>query len=260
MVLDERVREHTDDYCAIVRCLWGIELTPPEVLVSVNVIELAWDAVAPGQASLTASLFWDAWKRSFRGGRQVFDLKRLEFHADGMLKALGEADEILKLYAKSEDLVRFEAQLTKATAKKILGRRLDPTDSGAFRRGLSVTANEIYKCLVEVQALAVQPQAPNPLLAASGIGANPAARFVLVQLLQFGLVKVHGQAEYKALRDLRARGLVRIGLGKGNWSLTDDAAEAFSVVGRYFENQARWRAEYDLSKDGCDASPHCEAI
>jgi len=62
------------------------------------------------------------------------------------------------------------------------------------------------------------------------------------QLICFGLVKSRDQAHYKVLRQLRASGVVRIGPGKGFWSLTDQAAATLGTLRRLIENEARWRA------------------
>ena len=241
-VFDGCVREGREEYCAIVERLWGIELRPHEVLVSVNVIELVWDALVPGQASLATSLFWDGWKRALREPRKIFDIARLEFFGDGMLKAVGKNDEILKLYGKTEDQVRFEAQLTKAMAKKVLGRRIDPGDPIAIRLALAEVADAVYPTILAVQQASITPKAPNLLTLASGIGASPSARYVLGRLVQFGTVKTRGQADYKALRQLRKRGFVQIGPDKGFWSLTDEAAATVDALRRLCENEARWRA------------------
>lgn len=241
-VFEAAVRERSADYCAIVERLWGVALKPSEVLVSVNVIELAWDAVVPGHASLLSTLFWDGWKRSFTEPRQAFEVPRLEFSAAGMLKALGKNDEILKLYGKTVDQVRFEAQLTKDTAKNIIGRRFNPGCPSEFRSALVDVADAVFPTILAVQAASITPEVPNLFDVARAVGASPAMSYVLDRLIHFGIVKTRGQADYKILRRLRARGIVNIGPERGFWSLTDEGAASFGALHRHYVNEARWRA------------------
>jgi hypothetical protein len=241
--LNEWVTECCKNYCATVKALWNVTLEVSEVLVSVNVIELAWDArTRAGLASLACKFFRDVWKRSLANAVEAFEIDRLEFQADGVLKARGRTGEILKLYAKTNDLVRFEAQLTKHNGKKIAGERLDPTDAAAFSRALRAIAKEVYSPFLQMQLRALSPPVPALSDLFDGAPSTEPFRYVQNALLLLGVVKTRGQADYKVLTRLRERGLVRIGPGKGYWSATDAVAETLGVLRRLFESEARWRA------------------
>jgi hypothetical protein len=232
------------DYCAITKNVLEFEVAPSDVLVSINMIELTWDQrTHQGLAGLASRLFWEPWKQAFGRSKAVFQVDRLEYEADGALKGIGGNGEIVKLYRKTEDLLRFEAQLTKHNAKKILGRRLDPKNEQEFAEGLKEIAEQVYGQLLKAQELAVSPSNSSlPELFTALLPTEP-ARYVTEQLVLTGMVKTRGQADYKVLRRMRDRGLVRIAPGKGYWCATPKHAETLCVLRRVSEAEAQWRAQ-----------------
>ena len=132
------------DYCSIVKNLWSIELSPHEILVSVNMMELAWDAVTEGGARLITKLFSEHWNRALADPKLAFELFRTEIAADGALRGFGREGEAVKLYRKAQDLVRFEVQFSKKNARKMLGHRLDPTSFSEFSKDLNDIASKAY--------------------------------------------------------------------------------------------------------------------
>lgn len=242
--VDNWTRQSCEDYCAAVKNVWGFEADPSDVLVSINMIELTWDQRTHlGLAGLASRLFWEPWKQTFGRSKEVFQVDRLEYEADGALKGIGENGEIIKLYRKTEDLLRFEAQLTKYHAKKILHRRLDPKNEQEFADGLEEIAGQVYGQLLKAQALAISPSTSSlPELFTALLPTEP-ARYVTEQLIFNGTVKTRSQADYKVLKRLRDRGLVRIAPTKGCWCATPEHAETLRMLLRVSKAEAEWRAQ-----------------
>jgi hypothetical protein len=216
---DELVRQ----YCAITSSLYEYPLQPAHVLFTVNEIELAWDVHSPEGASLAARRFEDAWNRSLSEGRHVFEVARLERgRADGMLKAVGKKGEILKMYAKDRQFLRFEAQLTKGAAKRLAGARLDPRDIAAFRNQLNNVAARVFPEILSIQREAGErPSGSLVALLVAALTGKHAPR-ILDPLLTNGSVKIFtpDSSGRDVLERLRDHGVAQIGRRKGEWVLT----------------------------------------
>ena len=246
-----RSRRWRADYCRVLRALWGAPIEPEEVHVSLNMVELAWDALAPDAASLGARLFLHEWNRAIAQGKHAFIVDRLEHDADGVLRGIGARGELLKLYRKTQDFLRFEAQLTRKRGLKILKAscetkeipvKLDLNDMPAFFRNLSTIAASVYPTILGVQrSVMLPPPAGLPLMLAR-LTRRPFERDVIDGLLNNGTVKCSNQNMYRFLRDLQRDGLVQIGPGKGFWSSTPSFADELRLLRRARENQAKWLA------------------
>jgi hypothetical protein len=204
--------------------LSGHALQPEQVLFTVNEIELAWDVHSPEGASLAARRFEDAWNRRLSEGRHVFEVTRLERgrgRADGMLKAVGKKGEILKLYAKDRQFLRFAAQLTKGAAKRLAGARLDPRDMAAFRNQLNNVAARVFPEILSIQREAGErPSGSLVALLVAALTGKHAPR-ILDPLLTNGSVKIFtpDSSGRDVLERLRDQGVVQIGRRKGEWVL-----------------------------------------
>jgi len=239
-ILERWVEERSVDYCAIVKSLWGLELKPYEVLVSVNVMELAWDAVAEGGARLITKLLSEHWNRAFANSKLAFEIFRTEIAADGSLRGFGRDGEALKLYRKAQDLVRFEVQFSKGNARKMLGHRLDPAAFAEFSVDLAEIASRAYASVLEVQALAATP-APSGLgEVLSALIPHEPARYVMEALLHTGMVKTRHQRDYRVLTRLSTLGVITKGSTKGCWSATHDFAGRLQALERFLMRQGLW--------------------
>jgi hypothetical protein len=193
----------------------------------VNEVELAWDVLSPEGATLAAQRFEQPWKCHLGNGSHVFKTNRLERGLqDGMLKAVGEGGEILKLYAKGPDFLRFEAQLNQDQVKGMIGAILDPGDHEDFKAKLDAVAALVFPEILKIQA-EVGERPPVSLLAVAlgAFGGKHGAR-IIGPLLTHGSVKITtpDSSGRDVLMRLRDQGVVKIkrgkGAGKGLWVLT----------------------------------------
>jgi hypothetical protein len=215
------------EYCTLVFKLWGYALRPEQVRFTLNEIELAWDVFSPEGATLAAQRFEHAWKCHLANGSHVFKTNRLERGLrDGMLKAVGEAGEILKLYAKGGEFLRFEAQLNKDQAKRFLGERLDPGDHEGLKAKLDEVAALVFPEILKIQAeVGERPEGSVLVTVLAAITGKHGGR-ILGPLLTHGSVKIStpDSSGRDVLERLRAQGVVEIargrGAGKGLWVLT----------------------------------------
>jgi len=233
--LTAAVEQLVPQYCDVAARLYGYPLRPDDVRFSVNEIELSWDVCSPEGASLAAQRFENAWNRWFASPEHVFAPSMLSRgRADGELKALGKSGEILKLYAKGWDFLRFEAQLNKANVRRLAGRRLRPEDDGAFRATLDEVATRIFPEILGVQD-EVGERSPLSLPAfVFAAGPSRHAPRIVGPLLSGGSVKIYtaDASGREVLEKLRHHGYVEIGAGKGVWVLTRAAAHLPDAVRR----------------------------
>lgn len=232
--LEAAVPKWLADYRRILQTLWGVPIGPEQVHVSLNLIELAWDALTPDTASLGARLFLHEWNTSIARAKHAFIVDRLEHDADGALRGIGASGEQLKLYRKTQDFLRFEAQITHKSGLKILKgacekseshTKLDLDDLPGFIRDLTTIAARVYPTILGVQqSVMLPPPVGLPLLLAK-MARKPFERDVVDGLLNNGAVKCGNQNMYRFLRDLQRDGLVQIGPGKGVWSATRTFAQ-----------------------------------
>lgn len=101
--IEEAIPKWNADYRGVLQKVWGAQLEPEQVHVSLNLIELAWDALTPDTASLGARLFLHEWNTSIARAKHAFIVDRLEHDADGALRGIGASGEQLKLYRKTQD-------------------------------------------------------------------------------------------------------------------------------------------------------------
>jgi hypothetical protein len=225
--LKSAVEQLVPRYCTVVSTLWGYPLQPKDVSFTVNEVELAWDVLSAEGATLAAQRFEDPWKCHLANGSHVFKTNRLERGLqNGMLKGVGEAGEILKLYAKGSDFLRFEAQLNKNQVRSIVGEILDPGDHEDFKAKLDVVAARVFPEILRIQA-EVGERPPGSLLAvALGAIAGKHGGRIIGPLLTHGSVKITtpDSSGRDVLVRLREQGVVEIrggkGAGKGLWVLT----------------------------------------
>jgi hypothetical protein len=143
-----------------------------------------------------------------------------------MLKAVGEAGEILKLYAKGGDFLRFEAQLNKDQAKRFLGERLDPGDHEDLKAKLDDVAALVFPEILKIQAEVGERPEGSVLVAALATITGKHGGRIIGPLLTHGSVKITtpDSSGRDVLERLRAQGVVEIahgrGAGKGVWVLT----------------------------------------
>lgn len=242
------------EYVRIIEKLFGVRIAPEDVLVSVNVIELAWDVYSPFLAQQVPSFLAPSWKLRLPEGRRVFRVVSVTESGDGALEAVGrvsepdEADEgvaagrggvlkgrdkkglILKLYAKTLHVARFELQLSGKSARSFLGRALDPASEESFADQLETIATVTYPRILAVQAEAASSPVVSVMELIAGLCGDESASYVLGALLANGRVKNRGQQDYRRLLRLRARGFVKPGPGKGWWSCTDALAEVSRLL------------------------------
>lgn len=249
--LEAAVPKWLADYCRILQTLWGAPIGPEQVHVSLNLVELAWDALTPDTASLGARLFLHEWNTFIARAKHAFIVDRLEHDADGALRGIGASGEQLKLYRKTQDFLRFEAQITRKSGLKILKgacekseshTKLDLDDLPGFIRDLTTIAARVYPTILGVQqSVMLPPPVGLPLLLAK-MARKPFERDVVDGLLNNGAVKCGNQNMYRFLRDLQRDGLVQIGPGKGVWSATRTFAQELRLLRRARENQSKWLA------------------
>jgi len=236
------VVDFRERYTDLAHALYGVVIDPSKVQASVNVMELTWDVpTLRGLAFLGPRLFLEPWKQRFSRVKEAFDLSRLEYGTDGILKGIGENGVILKAYAKTENVFRFEFQLTKNAAKEFLGTRLDPANAAEFPRQLSKIAREVYGRFLETQDHALAPPKPSVGDLIEAFTRSSAQRSVFEQLVTSGIARVTSQGSYKLLSSLRAKGIVERGPSKGCWSCTPQIAESLAVLRRLLEMEAEWR-------------------
>lgn len=233
--LKEIVRSARGDYIRIVSGLFGADLAESDVLVSVNLIEIAWDALAPFHASLVPAFLARVWKRRLDAGRRDYhpkELARNKFSdgGDGVLKAEDGRGLVMKLYGKTADVARFEVQLTGDRAKGLTGRRLAPDDWDAFVESLRDIATQVYPHILAVQEEAAAPPIVSVHEVFPLLGRDPIDRYIVGELLAGNRVKRRGQSDYRRLVALRSRGVVMRGPGKGWWSATHKFAEVAEVL------------------------------
>ncbi len=234
-----RVDEGKKIFSAIAS-ICGVKIAPADVLVSVNVLEMAWDAPTRRElASLGTHLFAESWKRHFYESKETFDLDRLEFGSDGALKGRGKNGVVLKLYQKAGNVLRFEVQLTKRAARKFLGERLDPGDPKEFPRQLNAIGRELYEHLLDVQSEVLIPTAASLGDLLDFFARSGAQRSVLEQLISYGVARPTSNGAYLLLSKMRALGLVAKGPGKGHWSLTPRVAPSARVLRRLLAVEAQ---------------------
>jgi hypothetical protein len=225
--LKSAVEQLVPQYCAVVSTLWGYPLQPEDVRFTVNEVELAWDVLSPEGATLAAQRFEEPWRRHLANGSHVFKTNRLERGLqNGMLKGVGEAGEILKLYAKGSDFLRFEAQLNKDQARSIVGEPLDPGDHEDFKAKLNTLAARVFPEILKIQAeVGERPSGSLLAVALAAIAGKHGGR-IIGPLLTHGSVKITtpDSSGRDILVRLSEQGVVEIrrgkGAGKGWWVLT----------------------------------------
>ena len=225
--LKTAVEQLVPQYCAVVSKLWGYALQPEQVYFTVNEVELAWDVLSPEGATLAAQRFGHPWKCHLGNGSHVFKTNRLERGLqDGMLKAVGENGEILKLYAKGADFLRFEAQLKQDHVKRMVGAILDPADHEAFKTKLDAVAAVVFPEILKIQAeVGERPAGSVLVLALTAVAGKHGGR-IIGPLLTHGCVKITtpDSSGRDVLLRLREQGVVEPkrgkGAGKGWWVLT----------------------------------------
>jgi hypothetical protein len=221
------VEQIVPQYCAVVSRLWGYELQPEDVRFTLNEIELAWDVLSPEGATLAAQRFEHPWKCHLANGSHVFKTNRLERGLrDGMLKAVGQEGEILKLYAKGFDFLRFEAQLNKDQVKRFLGEKLNPREHEDLKAKLDSVAALVFPEILKIQAEVGERPADSLLVVALAAIAGKHGGRIIGSLLTHGTVKITtpDSAGRDVLLRLREKGVVEPkfgkGAGKGWWVLT----------------------------------------
>jgi hypothetical protein len=228
--LDAVVHRERRDYTQIVSGLFGVDLGEGDVAVTVNSIELAWDVLVPYHAHLVPTFLAKAWKRRLNDGRRVFWLDEVSEGGDGVLKAQDGQGLVLKMYAKTADVARFEVQLTGKRARELVGRRLAPDDRVGFVDVLKAIAAQVFPRILAVQAEAVAPPVVPVQEVFTLLSRDPVDRYIVGALLAGNRVKSRGQSDYRRFVWLRGAGIVVRGPGKGWWSGTPALAEVAEVL------------------------------
>jgi hypothetical protein len=247
--LEDAIPTWQVNYARILRTVWALPIDPEDVHVSLNLIELAWDAHTPHTASLGARLFLHEWNRSIAESKHAFEVERLEHYPDGALRGIGLGGEHLKLYRKTHDFLRFEAQISRQAGNKILRAACEKADKPSaldldhlptFFQNLRTIAGRVYPTILGVQeAIVIPPPSGIPLML-SKMARKSFERDVVEDILNNGAVKCRDQNMYRFLRTLSRDGLVQKGPGKGMWSATRSFEQELRLLRRARENQAKW--------------------
>lgn len=247
--LENAIARWQVDYARILRTVWALPIEPEDVHVSLNMIEIAWDALTPHTASLGARLFLHEWNRSIAESKHAFEVERLEHYPDGALRSIGIGGEQLKLYRKTHDFLRFEAQISRKAGNKILRAAcekadkpspIDLDDLPTFFQNLGTIARRVYPTILGVQEATMIPPPSGVARMLSKMARKSFERDVVDSILNNGTVKCRDQNMYRFLRTLSRDGLVQKGPGKGMWSATRSFDQELRLLRRARENQAKW--------------------
>lgn len=218
--------------------LFGLTASPRDITVSISAIELCWDV--PSLSAMSAATLWaPAWRDANRGasigvGKPALDhealpSRRVEatdhretdaINGTGVLRADAADGGGLKLYAKHDRLLRFEAEFSRKRTSKLLGHRIRVDTSEHLASDLERLAEGAYRRLLAAQAnLTCRRTLSLAGLIAAFLPSGDGERIrSLIEAFESGHKFHHvGRTHERILNRLKSAGLVEY-LGRGVWA------------------------------------------
>lgn len=228
------VSQRMQEFIMATRSIFGVALTATDVITKAAQIELAWDRACDA-ANTAMHALAAAWLATIPRARKRYPLgtaerdPRVELWGDGVLKASFRKGWTLKLYALPGGALRYECQLTAASVRLILGRRLRLMAPDELRADLVRVAHRVYGPIVAVQHSLLPSSVPSVVQLLTALvpeGSAPLAMHTAEQLVAFGQVRCNRDTPsvYKTMRRMRARELMVKSAQPGYWVPTPSFA------------------------------------
>ena len=246
--LHTMVNEAVSAYRDALHDHFGVFTTRLDVRASISTIELCWDV--PCKTALAASTLWGpAWRDAHRGATsgvgkpssEPLRSRRTEathhretdaMHGTGVLRADAARGGGMKLYAKHDQLLRFEAEFSNDRVSKLIGRRVRVGNAQHMAEDLERLGRGAYERLLVAQSnlLCGRVLSVAELIAAFVPQRESVKIQRLVETFEAGQKFHHsGRTHERQLAHLKRRGLVEY-LGSGIWAPRAELHATFKLL------------------------------
>jgi hypothetical protein len=229
--------------------LFDVLASPHDIRVSIATIELCWD-VQSKLALAASTLWWPAWRDAHRGAaigvgqsgkKDILRARRTEaterregdaMIGTGVLRADAAHGGGLKLYAKHDHLLRFEAEFTNDRISKLIGRRIRVGDPQHMADDLAQLGRGAYRRLLDAQSnlSCDRVLSVGELIAAFMPDEEGKKIQCLVEAFEAGQKFHHtGRTHERPLARLKRRGFVAY-RGAGTWAPTAELHATFKLL------------------------------